>query len=95
MRCFVTYGTLHQGARAAMDATHPSKRFPRWAANGSAAWHKLKNPSASADGLARRPAFEDQDRMRSCLADLDGSRWRSAVILILNQGGASAWLSGS
>ena len=29
------------------------------------------------------------------LGNLDGSRWRSAVILIPNQGGASAWLSGS
>ena len=83
MRCFVTCGALHQGARAAMDLTHPSKRFPRWAANGSAAWLELKNPSASAGGLARRPAFEDQGRMSPCLADLDGSRWRSAVIFKL------------
>ncbi|SOC85449.1 hypothetical protein SAMN05421890_3946 [Ensifer adhaerens] len=29
------------------------------------------------------------------LGNLDGSRWRSAVILLINQGGASAWLSGS
>ena len=82
----VTCGGCYQGARAAMDATHPSKRLPRWAANGSAAWLKLKNPSASAGGLARRPAFEDQGRMSPCLAELDGSRWRSAVFLNYQSG---------
>ena len=82
----VTCGGCHQGARAAVNLTRSPKRLPRWVANGSAAWLKLKNPSASAGGLARRPAFEDQGRMSPCLADLDGSRWRSAVFLNYQSG---------
>ena len=78
----VTCGRCRQGTRAAVDegfgakSTETCPPMGREWLGGSAAPNK---PSASADGLARRPAFEDQGRMRPCLADLDGSRWRSAV----------------